>query len=117
MKRLTIETRTDGEVSVLSLRGELDVATAPQFKDALLPLAEAGGLIAVSLETLEFLDSRGIGVLVAATRAAREAGGDVAIAIPSRAQRHSIEVLKLDTFLTLRDDEAQAVAALTGGTR
>ena len=85
MKRLTIETRTDGDVSVLSLRGELDVATAPQFKDALLPLAEAGG--------------------------------DVAIAIPSRAQRHSIEVLKLDTFLTLRDDEAQAVAALTGGTR
>lgn len=117
MTRLDVEVRAEGEVVVLCLRGELDVATAPQFRDAVIPLAEEGRRIAVSLVSLEFLDSRGIGVLVAATRAAREAGGDLAIAIPSRPQRHSIEVLKLDTFLTLTDDEAGAVAAATGGAR
>jgi anti-sigma B factor antagonist len=115
VNRLSIDVRQAGTVSVLDLTGELDVATAPQLKEALVPLAEAGARIAVSLVSLEFLDSRGIGVLVAATRAAREAGGDVAIAIPSRSQRHSIEVLKLDSFLTLTDDEASAVEAAAGG--
>ncbi len=117
MNRLTMEVQREDEVDVIRLRGELDVATASQLKDAVMPLAEAGHHIAISLTHLDFMDSRGIGVLVAATRASREAGGDLAIAVPSRAHRHSIEVLKLDTFLTLTDDEAQAIAAVTGGAR
>jgi len=52
--------------AVVVIRGELDLATAPDLETALSELQEAGQDVAVDLRELEFIDSTGLRALVAA---------------------------------------------------
>jgi len=67
------EARPDVQMSVLHrsthtlvrLRGEIDVATAPKLNDRLLPLLRNGvGLVLLDLSEVSFCDASGLGVLV-----------------------------------------------------
>ncbi len=63
---------------VLTVSGEVDVYTAPLLRQKLVDLADSGtSRIIVDLEPVEFLDSTGLGVLVAALNRLRRQGGDV----------------------------------------
>ncbi|MCW2983483.1 MAG: hypothetical protein JWR63_1053 [Conexibacter sp.] len=64
---------------VVAVRGELDLATAPQLEDALLPTLREGGRAMLDLRALEFMDSTGVRVIVAAHLAAEEHGGRLAL--------------------------------------
>ena len=48
------------------VRGELDLATAPELEEALVSAIEAGGEVVLDLRELEFMDSSGVRVLVVA---------------------------------------------------
>ena len=48
------------------VRGELDLATAPQLEEALVSAIEAGDEVVLDLRELEFMDSSGVRVLVVA---------------------------------------------------
>ena len=51
--------------AVLSVTGEVDVYTAPKFRERLIELVSEGKYqIVVDLEGVDFLDSTGLGVLV-----------------------------------------------------
>jgi anti-anti-sigma factor len=66
--RLSVDVeREDARVS-LALRGELDLETAPQFREHLDDVEEDAMTLVVDLRNLTFLDSCGIGELVGATR-------------------------------------------------
>jgi anti-anti-sigma factor len=57
----------EGGVPVVSVTGELDLATAPVFEEALLDVSEAGaGAVIVDLARCSFIDLRGLRVLLAA---------------------------------------------------
>ena len=60
--------------AVVVLRGELDLATAPDLESALTELQEAGQDVAVDLRELAFMDSTGLRVIVAAHARAQDAG-------------------------------------------
>ena len=62
--------RVDGSVFV-TLRGELDLASAPQAHEALAEEAMHGGTIVVDITQLEFIDSTGIRVLLVAWEESR----------------------------------------------
>ena len=70
-----------GGVPGLSVAGEVDMATAPRLRDALVQLAaEYPGVTAViDLDGVSFLDSLGLGVLVGGLRRMRTTGGDLAL--------------------------------------
>ena len=66
---------------MLSLTGEIDVATIPQLHDALVRAindAFAATLI-VDLDAVYSCDDTGLGVLLGAAGRARESGGDLTI--------------------------------------
>jgi anti-sigma B factor antagonist len=60
----------NGVAPVVALRGELDVATVPQFRDALNPLAEDDSVqcVVVDLVEVTFIDSTGLMTLLNALR-------------------------------------------------
>ena len=58
--------------AVVVLRGELDLATAPDLDTALTELQEAGQDVAVDLRELAFMDSTGLRVIVAAHARAKD---------------------------------------------
>jgi anti-anti-sigma factor len=91
---------------VIAVRGELDLATAPQLEDTVLPVVRDGRDAVIDLRELEFMDSTGVRVMVAAHLAAQEAGARLAVV---RSQRGSavhrvLEVSGLDGVLDMVDD-------------
>jgi anti-anti-sigma factor len=94
----------------ISLRGELDLATAPEFEALLQKKIGGGQEVVVDLRSLEFMDSSGIRVLVAAHARAGRLGTRVVIVRPPRTSPVAkiIQVSGLDDELNIVDDPAQA---------
>src|SRR2546423_4848701 len=73
---LSIETENVGDAVVLHVAGEVDVFTAPQLREALVGAIEQGSRdVVVDLQGVDFLDSTGLGVLVAGLKRVRQYGG------------------------------------------
>ena len=94
----------------LALRGELDLATAPELEELLNARVDSGQEVVVDLRGLEFMDSSGIRVLVAAHARAGRTGTRVVVVRPGRdsAVAKIVEVSGLDGELNIVDDPAQA---------
>lgn len=75
---LSLSTRAQQDHMVLSVGGEIDVYTAPQLRQRLIELVEAGSKhIIVDMEQVEFLDSTGLGVLVGGLKRVRALDGSL----------------------------------------
>jgi anti-sigma B factor antagonist len=67
------EQRDDDGSAVVTVRGEIDVASAPQLRGHLHHVCVEGApKVAVDLRDVTFLDSSALGVLVGALRRCRE---------------------------------------------
>jgi anti-sigma B factor antagonist len=74
-------TERDGALH-LSLRGELDLATAPELEELLDRRLVAGTEVVIDLRGLEFMDSSGVRVLVAGHAQASRAGTRLVLVRP-----------------------------------
>ena len=75
---LSLSTHTQEDHTVLAVGGEIDVYTAPQLRQRLIELVEAGQAhIIVDMEQVEFLDSTGLGVLVGGLKRVRALDGSL----------------------------------------
>ncbi len=92
-----------GHAREVRVAGELDVYTAPRLREELLAALKQGEVdVVVDLTELEFIDSTGIGVLVAALKRARSMGGDVSLRAAPPAAVKVFELtglMKVFTFL------------------
>ena len=80
--------RLDDELGVVVLSGEVDIFTAPQFKECLLELLDAGvKRLVVDLSDVTFIDSTALGVLIGGVRRVHGAGGTMTIVVTTRAGR------------------------------
>lgn len=109
---LTIDTEQSGPASVrVRLTGEIDLATAPQLRAALLSVILAAPPrtdVRVDLSGVTFVDATGVGVLVRANRAARRAGLGFAVAHPTGMVLRILEVLDLTEVLAAGQPAAQS---------
>src|SRR6266540_7003767 len=79
---LELDTESRGDHSVVSLRGEIDVYTAPRLRQTLIDLVEGGATdIVVDMERVDFLDSTGLGVLVGGLKRVKSADGDLRLVV------------------------------------
>jgi anti-sigma B factor antagonist len=85
--------------TVLSVSGEIDMATAPSLRERLHAL----------LDDVGFLDSTALGVLVGVLKRARSEGGEVRIASTQPRVRKVFEITRLDSAFDLFDDVDGAV--------
>jgi anti-sigma B factor antagonist len=92
----------------MSVTGEIDLYTAPRLHSELMSaLAETTPVqLVVDMAGVEFCDSTGMNVLLAAQRRAREAGGDLQLASPRPAIRKVLQVTGLETVFTVLDNPA-----------
>jgi anti-sigma B factor antagonist len=98
--------------TVVTLAGQLDVATAPNFRQSLQEAQYVGAQqVVVDLSGVEFLDSFGLGVLVGGLRRARLHGGRLVLAAANDRIRTVLEVTSLDTAFQLADDVEAVVGA------
>ena len=75
---LDVETETKSGKNVVTLRGEIDVYTAPRLRQTLIDLVEGGATdIVVDMEKVDFLDSTGLGVLVGGLKRVKDREGSM----------------------------------------
>src|SRR5207247_8076321 len=66
---LGLESGTSGDWAILEVKGEVDLYTSPQLREGLAALIDRGERqILVDLTGVDFMDSSGLGVLVASLK-------------------------------------------------
>lgn len=79
---IDVSTARNGEITLFTLSGSLDLATSPSLRAALVESAEHGNHdMVVDLRNLEFVDSTGLGALIGAHKRALENGGTVRLVV------------------------------------
>jgi len=101
---LRVEIRL-GVPAVAEVSGDLDIATAPWLREALLlAIQRYGPAISVDLQGVTFLDCAGVNALLAAERRARLEGGKVQVTRSSAPAWRVITLLGLQDLLTGADN-------------
>jgi anti-sigma B factor antagonist len=89
---------------VLRPAGRLNMVAAPGLRKELHALVEQGNArVVVDLSDTEFIDSSGLGALISGLKAARQAGGDLRIAAPTRQVITVLELTNLNRVLRTYD--------------
>ena len=107
MTPLAIGVEPGEAATLVVLRGDLDLATAPELRECLVEIIDEGARIVVDLEAVDFLDSAGLGILVGGLKRARSAGGELELVCSSRDVLKPLEITGLDRVFTIhggRDD-------------
>lgn len=108
---LGLDVREYGEYVVLSLRGEVDVSTAPQFRERLIELVAEGHLrVIVDLTNVDFLDSTGLGVLVGGLKRFRSHDGDLILVCSQNRILKVFEITGLTRVFAIHDSVDAAVS-------
>lgn len=104
---LEIDHRAAGDWKIVAVRGEVDLSTTPQLREALTAAAESGAPVAVDVREVPFMDSMGLGVLVGARRRAGESGAGFAIISDGGPITRLLDVSGLGTMFRVVRDEGE----------
>lgn len=108
-----VEIDRSAAVVVLVAGGELDAYAAPDLTRAFTSIGGEDHIV-VDLETVSFLDSTALGVVVKAFREVDERRGSCLIVLPAGPARRIFEITTLDRVLTVAPTRAHALTALAG---
>ncbi|MDA8370132.1 MAG: STAS domain-containing protein [Nocardiopsaceae bacterium] len=101
---LKISRRSHADYAVVTVRGEIDLYTAPQMHSALVDaLGDGAQRLIVDMSRVEFCDSTGISVLLSAMKRAREKDGELELVAPKPAVMKILEVTGLDAVFTIQE--------------
>ena len=103
----------DDQTHVISLGGEIDLYTAPEFKERMVELIEAGKKnIVVDLSEATFIDSTTLGVLVGGVKRLRPSGGSLALVCSDQNIQKIFEITGLDRVFPIHETREAALAAV-----
>ena len=112
---ISSERLSDGVV-VIALSGEVDLYTAPEFKQQLIEaVGEGAKHVVVDLSDTTFIDSTTLGVLVGGVRRLREKGGDLSLVCSDRNIAKIFEITGLDKVFPIAASREAALARLSAG--
>lgn len=110
---MDLETREDGGVTVITVRGDLVIGDAEStFKKTVIQLLEEGRVnLLVDLSAVGFLDSSGLGALVRALTQSQKEGGQAKLLGAGPQIRKLLQMTRLDSVFELHDDMEAAVSS------
>jgi anti-sigma B factor antagonist len=97
---------------VISLAGEVDLYTAPEFKQQLEVIGQGGKEVVVDLSDTTFIDSTTLGVLVGGVKRLRPNGGQLVLVCSDRNITKIFEITGLDRVFAIYPTRNEAVAKL-----
>jgi anti-sigma B factor antagonist len=90
------------DTHVVAVSGEIDLFTAPEFKQRVAAPIDAGRRhVVVDLSATTFIDSSSLGVLIGAHRRLRRQGGSLVIVCTSDAIAKTFRITGLDSVFTI----------------
>src|SRR5918998_2460042 len=98
---------------LIALAGEVDLYTAPEFKQQLLEVVGQGGRdVVVDFSGTTFIDSTTLGVLVGGVKRLRPNGGQLSLVCADRNITKIFEITGLDKVFPIYESREEAVAQI-----
>ena len=109
---LSLETRNEGDWTVISVGGEIDVYTAPKLRESLVDLVNAGRyFLVVDVEKVDFLDSTWLGVLVGGLKRVRANDGNLRVVCTQERLLKIFRITGLTKVFSIHDSVADATTS------
>ncbi len=103
---------------VIALSGEVDLYTAPEFKQQLLDvIAKQAKQVIVDFSDTTFIDSTTLGVLVGGVKRLRTNDGQLSLVCSDRNITKIFEITGLDRVFTIYPTREEAVSKLASSTQ
>lgn len=96
-----VEQRVEQGDVILDVRGDIDVATAPQLWRELEPQLETTRNVVVDLSKVSFIDSTGVGTIIRAVNALRDRGQRLTLRSPTPMTKTVFETVGLTRLVDL----------------
>lgn len=107
--------RVGGDAHVVSVTGEIDLFTAPEFKQRVTaPIGAGIDRVVVDLTQTTFIDSSSLGVLIGADRRLKSRGGRLVVACDTDAIVKTLRITGLDGVFTVVSTVEAALDASNG---
>ena len=111
--------KVDATTHIVAVTGEIDLFTAPEFKQRMSAPIDAGcSNLIVDLRATTFIDSSSLGVLIGAHRRLKLRGGSLVVVCDNDAIVKTFRITGLDGVFTLvqsLDDALDGDAVSAGG--
>ena len=106
----------DQETHVIELGGEVDLYTAPEFKERLVQVIEDGKKrLVVDLSKATFIDSTTLGVLVGGVKRLRPTGGSLSLVCTDQNISKIFEITGLDRVFPIYASREEALRSVAAG--
>lgn len=101
---MQIATTPGSDRYVLTVSGEVDLATSPDLDAAIIAALDSGaGSLVVDLTDVSFMDSSGLGVIVRGLKRCREADKDLDLVITNERVLKVFGITGLDQVIPIHD--------------
>jgi anti-sigma B factor antagonist len=101
------------DIGVVVLEGEIDIYSAPQFKEVLVNGIEGGARrVIVDLSLVTFIDSTALGVLVSGAKRVRPRNGNLDIVCSDENIIRIFEITGLDRIFGIYPSRVEAIQAV-----
>ena len=111
---LSLSSETVGGRRVLDVAGEVDVYSAPALRERVTSLLQPDSTqLVVDLTGISFIDSTGLGVLVAGQNRAGELGGGLSLVCQQERVLKLFRITGLDQVFAIFPTLSEALAATT----
>ena len=108
--------RVDDQTQVVSVRGEIDLFTAPEFKQRIAEAIERGRRrVVVDLSAATFIDSSSLGILISSHKRLRLENGRLVVACDVPAILNVFKITGLDGVLDIEPTREEAVGHALDG--
>jgi anti-sigma B factor antagonist len=92
-------------IPIVEVEGEVDLSTSPELKQVIYDIIESGrNTIVLDLSNVLFMDSTGLGILVAALKKARMQGGTVKLICSNPMILKTFRITGLDKVFLIYDN-------------
>ena len=110
---MQITERTEDNVPVVSITGDIDLETSPQLRDFLKPKSsKKTQLLLLDFSGVNYIDSSGLATLIEYFQAVQNFQGKLALASLSPRVKNVFEIVRLEQIFSLHPDVPSALAAL-----
>lgn len=110
---MKINVKEAGKVRIIELKGRITLGAGDlELRKAVQTQLDAGNTaIVLSMQGVEYIDSAGLGELVACKKRASAKGGNVKLVMPSESVYKVLSIVSLHLVFEIFDNEAKAIGS------
>src|SRR6201985_3093568 len=110
---MQITERTDENIPVFCISGDVDLETSPQLRDFLKPKSSAKTpALLLDFSGVNYIDSSGLATLIEYFQAVQNFKGKLALCSLSPRVKNVFEIVRLEQIFSIHPDVPTALAAL-----